>query len=92
MSITSFRANHPRRAQVNDRLANQNARIRDGVQQGTLTKDQARGLHQEDVFVRRQERSMAALNGGHLSTSEQQVLNQQENSISAQIAAAKGHS
>jgi hypothetical protein len=89
MSVQSFRATHPRRAQVNDRLANQNARIREGVQSGALTKDQAKALHQQDVFVRQEERNMASYNGGHLTRAEQKSLNQQENGISAQIYAAK---
>lgn len=41
-------AAHPRRAQVNSRLANQNRRIDNGVADHQLTNGQARQLHRED--------------------------------------------
>ncbi len=81
----AWRASHPRRAEVNDRLANQNARIRQGVQNGTLTRGQAAQLHAEDHAIRQEERSMAATNGGHVTKTEQRALNQQENQVSGQI-------
>jgi hypothetical protein len=50
-----------------------------------LTKGQAAALHHEDHQVRQEERDMASQNGGHITKSEQRVLNQQENGISNQI-------
>ena len=82
---TTWQKNHPRREQVNNRLANQNKRIHNDVKNGTLTKSQAATLHQEDHQVRQEERDMASQNGGHITKSEQHVLNQQENGISNQI-------
>jgi hypothetical protein len=82
---TTWQKNHPRREQVNNRLANQNKRIHNDVKNGTLTKSQATALHQEDHQVRQEERDMASQNGGHITKSEQRVLNQQENGISKQI-------
>lgn len=82
---TTWQKNHPRRTQVNHRLANQNNRIRTDVKDGTLSKGQAATLHQEDHQVRQEERDMASQNGGHITKSEQGVLNQQENAISGQI-------
>ena len=81
----TWRANHPRRAEVNQRLANQNARIREGVADGRLTRGQAAQLHAEDHRMRQEERAMAAANGGHITKREQRVLNQQENATSRQI-------
>ncbi len=82
---TTWQKNHPRREQVNNRLANQNKRIHNDVKNGTLTKGQAAALHHEDHQVRQEERDMASQNGGHITKSEQRVLNQQENGISNQI-------
>ena len=77
--------NHPRREQVNERLANQNKRIKDEVKEGDMTKTQAAALHKEDRQIRQEERSMASQNGGHITKQEQKTLNQQENAVSKQI-------
>ena len=76
---------HPRRDQVNDRLANQNRRIHEEVKEGEMTKAQAARLHKEDRNIRKEEQLMASQNGGHITKAEQRVLNQQENKVSAQI-------
>jgi len=81
---TTWQKNHPRRTQVNHRLANQNRRIHNDVKDGTLTKGQAASLH-KDHQVRQEERDMASQNGGHITKQEQRVLNKQENGISSQI-------
>lgn len=82
---TKWEKHHPRRDQVNDRLANQNRRITDEVKEGDMTKAQARKLRKKDRQIRQAERDMAARNGGHITKSEQKALNQQENQVSKQI-------
>jgi hypothetical protein len=82
---TQWQKNHPRRTQVNHRLANQNKRISTDVKDGTMSKGQAAALHHEDHQVRQEERDMASQNGGHITKAEQGVLNHQENAISNQI-------
>jgi hypothetical protein len=82
---TTWQKNHPRRTQVNSRLNNQNRRIHQDVKNGTLSKGQAAALHKDDHQVRQEERDMASQNGGHITKSEQHVLNQQENGISKDI-------
>ena len=82
---TAWQQNHPRREEVNNRLANQSQRIHNQVKDGDLTRKQAARLHKDDRQVRREERMMASQNGGHITKSEQKVLNQQENGISKQI-------
>ena len=82
---TAWQKNHPRREQVNNRLANQNRRIHQDVKNGTLTRSQAAALHTQDHQVRQEERDMASQNGGHITKAEQKVLNQQESSISKEI-------
>jgi uncharacterized protein HemX len=82
---TTWQKNHPRRTQVNHRLAKQDKRIHQDVKNGTLSKSQAANLHREDHQVRQEERDMASQNGGHITKPEQKVLNGQENKISGQI-------
>jgi len=81
----SWAQTHPRRDQVNDRLANQTRRVHQEVKEGELTKSQAASLHRQDHQVREEERLMASQDGGHITKSEQHVLNQQENKISREI-------
>jgi hypothetical protein len=76
---------HPRRDQVNDRLANQKRRIHQQVKEGDLTHAQAAKLHRDDRQIRTEERSMASQNGGHITKTEQRALNQQQNAVSKQI-------
>jgi hypothetical protein len=85
LAETQWQKNHPRREQVNERLANQNRRINQEVKEGEITPQQARKLHREDRQIRQEERDMASQNGGHITQSEQRVLNQQENAVSRQI-------
>ncbi len=80
-----WNAEHPRRAEVNQRLENQNARIDEGRRDGELTGREARRLHAEDHTIRREERAMAAANGGHITRREQRLLNRQENRASRRI-------
>jgi hypothetical protein len=82
---TAWQKNHPRREQVNNRLANQNKRIQTEVKEGEITKSQAAALHKEDHQIRKEERLMASQNGGHITKQEQKTLNQQENAVSKQI-------
>ncbi len=82
---TTWQKNHPRREQVNDRLARQNKRIHNEVKEGELTHAQAATLHKDDKQIRQEERDMAAQNGGHITKAEEGVLNQQENAVSKQI-------
>jgi hypothetical protein len=82
---TLWQYNHPRREQVNDRLANQNYRIHQEAMEGELPPGQAAQLHAEDHAIRTEERTMASFNGGHITPYEQHLLNAQENGVSHQI-------
>ncbi|KVO08220.1 hypothetical protein WJ70_23800 [Burkholderia ubonensis] len=82
---TPWQKAHPRREEVNQRLANQNRRIRHEVKEGEMSHAQAARLHRDDRRIRQEERDMAAQNGGHLTRPEQRVLNQQENAVSNKI-------
>jgi len=85
LADTQWQKDHPRREQVNNRLANQNQRIKQERKEGELTKGQAKQLHSEDHAIRQEERSMASTNGGHITSTEQKAHNQQENQVSKQI-------
>ena len=84
-SATHWQKTHPRRAEVNQRLANQDKRIHQEVKEGEMTKAQAAQLHKDDRNIRNEEQLMASQNGGHITKAEQRALNQQENKVSAQI-------
>ena len=76
---------HPRRAQVNKRLNNQNTRINNKVKTGQMSKSEAKNLHKADRSIRQEERNMAQQNGSHITKGEQKALNQQENAVSREI-------
>jgi Ni/Co efflux regulator RcnB len=84
-AATEFQKEHPRRAEVNHRLENQDKRIHQEVKEGKMSKAEAKKLHKEDHQIRKEEKSMASQNGGHITKLEQKTLNQQENSVSKQI-------
>jgi hypothetical protein len=78
-------ANHPRRVEVNQRLANQNNRIHHDVQDGQMSRGEARTLHRDDRQIRQEERDMASQDHSHITRTDQRALNQQENQVSRQI-------
>ena len=81
----AWKQNHPRRAEVNQRLKNQNKRINQGVKKGTLTPAQATQLKTADQQIRQEEKTMASTDNGHITKADQTALNQQENAVSKQI-------
>ena len=82
---STWEKRHPRRDEVNDRLANQDQRIHQEVKDGDLSHAQAVALHKDDNTIRQEERDMARLDNGHITTADQKALNQQENTVSKQI-------
>jgi hypothetical protein len=91
MTVSSFAAegdfnkDHPRRAEVNKRLNNQDKRIHREVKEGDMSKAKAARLHRKDRKIRKEERRMASRNDGRISKNEQHKLNRQENSVGKQI-------
>jgi len=80
---------HPRREEVNDRLAHENHRIDQERRDGEISRGEARRLHREDHQIRNEERRMASRDGGHITRFDQHVLNRQENAVSHQINRAR---
>lgn len=85
MADTPWQAHHPRREQVNNRLANQNARIHQEVREGEMSHAKAARLHRADHRIRMQERRVAARQGGHITRRQQARLNRRENRVSRRI-------
>ena len=82
---TRWQHHHPRRVEVNHRLANQDHRINVERREGEITGRQARYLHAEDRGFRAQERFDASRDRSHLTRAEQRRLNREENGVSRQI-------
>ncbi|WP_258194447.1 hypothetical protein [Paraburkholderia sp. BL18I3N2] len=82
---TNWDATHPGRAEVNQRLANQDRRIHQEVREGEISHAKAARLHRDDPQIRQEERDMASQNGSHITRREDLALNQQENRLSRQI-------
>lgn len=86
----NFKKRHPRRAEVNQRFKNQNARINQGLRNGTMTHQEAHQIRQQDRDIKQQERADVRENeatgrGKTLSPQEQAQLNQEQNQTSKEI-------
>ena len=84
-----FKDQHPRRAEVNGRINNEDKRIEQGEQSGKLTAAQGQQLDGEVAGVKAQEQAEVKTNGGYLTKGEQKQLNQELNQDSSQIYAEK---
>jgi len=80
-----FAKNHPRRAEVNQRLKNQDHRINQKMRKGDISRRQAYDMHHRDHRIRHEERRMAYRHGGHITKHEQYRLNRQENRMNRRI-------
>jgi hypothetical protein len=76
---------HPRVNEVNNRLANQQNRIDNGLKNGTMSQAQAERDDQRDENVARRESNDEARHDGHLTKQEQHNLNRSENANSKKI-------
>jgi hypothetical protein len=85
IGVSQAAPHHPRRLQVNTRLARQNYRIDRKEENGKMSAAEAAKLHKQDHQIRQEEKDMASQDGGHITKQEQKVLNQQENKVSKEI-------
>jgi hypothetical protein len=81
----TFDQTHPRRAEVNGRLENQDRRINREQRQGEISPAKAYRLHRADRRMRGEERRFARHDNGHITRGEQHGLNRQENAVSHRI-------
>ncbi len=84
---TVWQQHHPRRVEVNHRLARQDARIHQERREGQIDAAKAYRLRRADARIRGQERHYAALHNGHISKFEKHRLNREENGVSRRIGA-----
>ena len=76
---------HPRVNEVNQRLDNQQARINQGLANGTMTGKQAARDEAHDANIAKRESVDEAKHNGHLTKGEQKRLNKSENKNSRRI-------
>lgn len=76
---------HPRVNEVNQRLDNQQARINQGLANGTMTGKEAARDEAHDANIAKRESVDEAKHGGHLTKAEQNRLNKSENKNSRRI-------
>jgi hypothetical protein len=76
---------HPRVNEVNQRLDNQQARVNQGLANGTMTGKQAAHDEAHDANIAKRESVDEAKHNGHLTKGEQRRLNRSENRNSRRI-------
>jgi len=76
---------HPRENEVNQRLDNQQARVDQGLANGTMTGREAAHDEQHDEHIAQRESADEAKHNGHITKSEQRRLNRSENRNSKRI-------
>jgi hypothetical protein len=76
---------HPRVNQVNRRQTRQQARIAQGVKNGSLNPKETARLERREASIQRQEQRDMAKHNGHLTKAEQRQLNRRENRVSRSI-------
>jgi len=76
---------HPRVNEVNRREGNQQKRIANGINNGSLSSQQAANLEKREASVQKQEQADMAKHNGHLTKANQRQLNHRENRISKSI-------
>ena len=76
-------------AEVDNREANQQARIAQGVRSGQLTPGETARLERKEAGIHQEIKQERAANGGHLTPGERAQVNRQQNRVSNQIYRAK---
>ena len=85
MAQTAPVPDHPRENEVNQRLDNQQARIDQGLKNGTMTGQQAARDEKHDENVAQREAVDESKHNGHITKAEQNRLNKSENKNSKRI-------
>jgi len=75
----------PKEGSVNDRRADQQQRIANGVQSGQLTAGETNNLESREANVNREIRDDRAANDGRLTAQEHKQINRQQNNMSRSI-------
>jgi hypothetical protein len=75
---------HPR-TEIGQRKENQQRRIGEGIENGSLTPREASRLERKEAALNRETRQMRAENGGTLTPAEKAKVNRQQNRLSRDI-------
>jgi hypothetical protein len=70
---------------INQRKDNQQQRIGNGVENGSLTAGETRSLERQESDVNKEEKNMRALDNGKLTKQDRATINQQQNHVSKEI-------
>jgi hypothetical protein len=76
---------HPRVNEVNGRAENQQDRIANGINNGSLSPKETANLETREASVQKQKQADMAKHNGHLTKAEQRQLNRRQNRISSSI-------
>ena len=76
---------HPRVNEVNQREENQQKRIANGINKGSLNAHETANLERREASVQKQEQADMAKHNGHLTKAEQRQLNRRQDRISHSI-------
>ena len=76
---------HPRVNEVNQREQNQQKRIANGINNGSLNEHETANLERREASVQKQEQADMAKHNGHLTKTEQRQLNRRQDRISHSI-------
>ena len=74
---------------INQRKADQQGRIAQGVKSGQLTAGETGHLEHQEAGINREERGMRAQDNGHLTRQDRSTLRSQQNQESRRIARDK---
>jgi len=85
MAQTAPVPDHPRENEVNQRLDNQQARIDQSLEKGTMTGQQAARDEKHDSNIAQREAVDESKHNGHITKAEQNRLNRSENKNSRRI-------
>ena len=85
MAQTAPVPDHPRENEVNQRLDNQQARVNQGLANGTMTGQQAARDEKHDENIAQREAVDESKHNGHITKAEQSRLNKSENKNSKRI-------
>ena len=85
LSVAQTVPDHPRVNEVNQRFDNQQARINQGLANGTMNGKQAARDEAHDANIAKRESVDEAKHNGHLTKGEQRRLNRSENKNSRRI-------
>ncbi|HZD78361.1 MAG TPA: hypothetical protein VE218_15235 [Acidobacteriaceae bacterium] len=70
---------------IQNRKADQQGRIAQGVRSGQLTRGETRNLESRERSVNREEHAMRRADGGHLTAGDKAALTRRQNRISRSI-------